>query len=318
MKPFLSLCVLLQLLPSDSYVKAPNTSTFTPWNGHEFFGISAPVCVDPTRARESDLERVNYHDCIPVLNEILLDPNVNHENQYDATDAYQLRFFRTCSIELRPRLPDGIDVFWGYQIAIAAAVAVKNCVEDSMAPYGGLVFTTPERSFYAQVKSSKDHSTVEAFSTVTSSERASSRDLLLPNSSTNATLLIPAPWTAIPTCQISQVPNQYLYPVKFLDCYYLFYSILTSPTLEHPTTMRGLSPISYQRYGTCNLQLRGHSAVSADVIKYVALLLGAVNIVQTCLVESSLVLGGAVSVGSRGQYVVRIFNPVEETMGEAV
>lgn len=318
MKPILSLCILLQLLPTDSFVKALNTTIFNPWNAYEFFATSAPVCIDPTRARESDLERVNYHDCIPVLNEILLDPNVNYENQYDATDAYQVRFLRICSIALRPRLPDGTDVFWGYQIAVAAAGAVKNCVEDSMDSYGGLVFTTSIRSFYAQVRNARDHSTVEAFSTVSSSENASYGDLLLSTNSTNATLLIPDPWTAIPTCQISQVSNQYLYPVKVLDCYYLFYSILTSPTLERTIIMRGLSPIGYKRYGTCNLQLRGLSAVSADAIKYVALLLGAVSIVQTCLVESSLVLGGAVSVGSRGQYFVRIFNPVEETMGGAV
>lgn len=317
MNPLFSLCILLQLLPADRYVKALSTTTFDPWNGYKFFAISAPVCIDPTRARESDLERVDYHDCIPVLNEILLDPNVNHENQYDATNAYQVRIFRTCSIALRPRLQVGTDIFWGYQIATAAAAAVQSCVEDSLDPYGGLVFTTPRRYFYAHVRSSRDRSTVEAFSTVTS-EKASSRSPVLSTNSTNATLLAPDPWTAIPTCQISQISNQYLYPVRVLDCYYLFYSILTSPTLERLITMRGLSPVSYERYGTCNLQLRGFSAVSADAIRYVALLLGAVSIVQTCLVESSLVLGGAVSVGTRGQYFVRIFNPVEGTMGDAI
>ena len=69
--------------------------------------------MDLTRARESELKRVNYHVFIPVLNKTLLDPNVNHGNQYDATKAYQVQFRRTCSITLSPRLPDGTDVFRG-------------------------------------------------------------------------------------------------------------------------------------------------------------------------------------------------------------
>lgn len=313
----LLLFVPLQVLLIDSYVKALDVSIIKPRNTYSLLAISAPVCIDPPHAQELDLEPVNYRDCIPLLNDILLEPNVNDQNQYNATDAGQGRFFRTCSIALRPRLTDVTDVFWGYQIAIAAATAVKGCVEDSVDPYGGLVFTTSTHCFYAQVKNPSDLGSVETFSTVPS-EKHSFEDKLLLANSTNATLLIPDRMTAIPTCQISQVSNPYLYPVKVLDCYYLFYKILTTPIVERSITLRGLSPIRNERYGTCTLQLRGFSAVSADAIKYVSLLLGAVSIVQTCVVASKLVFGGAISVGSRGQYFVRVFNLVEERAGEVV
>lgn len=318
MNTFLVFSIFLEVLSGDKQVEALNASIFVPWNAHKFLGISAPVCVDPSRARESDLERVNYHDCIPILSEILLDPNVDHENRYDSTDVYQGRFFRTCSITLHPRLADSVDVFWGYQIAIAAAIAVKNCVEDSANPYGGLVFTTSRSSFYAQVRNVRDQSTLQAFAEVISTANASFGDFVLSANSTNATLLTPKPTTATAVCQVSQVLNQYFYPVKVLDCYYLFYKILTNPSLERLIRLRGLSPISYEQYGTCTLQLRGFSAFSADAITYVALLLGAVDIVQTCVVQRSFVLGGAVSVGSRGQYSVSISNPFEEKVGKPV
>lgn len=66
------------------------------------------------------------------------------------------------------------------------------------------------------------------------------------------------------------------------------------------------------------MQVRGHSALSADAFKYVQVLLGAVYIVKTCVVDSGLVLGGAISVGSRGQYSVRVFNPLGEARGDGV
>ena len=53
--------------------------------------------------------------------------------------------------------------------------------------------------FYAQVRNSRDHGMVEAFSTVSSSEQASYGDLHLSNNSANATLLVPETWTAIRT-----------------------------------------------------------------------------------------------------------------------
>lgn len=228
-----------------------------------------------------------------------------------------MRLFRTCFIALLPRSGDATDVFWGYQIAVAAATAVKHCVEDSVDRYGGLVFTTSRQLFYAQVKNLGEGSKVEGNSTATSLEMGSSPIVILPTNNTNATLNVPKSTTAVPACQISQPLDQTLFPVKTLDCYYLFYNILTNSTVERPIILRGLSPIRYERYGTCTLQLRGYSALSADAIKYIALLLGAVSIVQSCVVESGFVLGGAVSVGSRGKYYVRVSNPLEGPMEDA-
>lgn len=294
---------------------ALNGSAFNMRNTYPSLTINDLVCIDPPRARELDLERVNYRDCLPLLNQILLEPRINHRNQYNATTAYQGRLFRTCSIALLPRLDGGTDVFWGYQVAIAAATVIKNCVEDSADQYGGLMFTTSRLLFYAQVKNVGDATTVGENLTASILRR---EDLLLPVNNANATLLVPKPITATPACQISQPPDQYLYPVRIIDCYYLFYNILTNPVVERPIILRGLSPIRYESYGTCNLQLRGFSAVSADAFKFVELLFAAVNIVQTCVLQGRLELGGAVSVGSRGQYYVRVFNPLEEEMGKAV
>ena len=314
MRSSISLIILLPLFTTRMYARALNTSVFTPP-----FTIGVSICIDPPSARELNLERVDYRDCIPLLNEILLDPDINHRNKYDATNDYQGRLFGTCSISLRSRLADATDVFWGYQIAIAAAVAIKHCVEDSVDHYGGLAYTSSKLLFFAQVKNLGVRTTAGGNSTAPSFESISAEDLLLPaKNNTNATLLVPNPATATPVCQICQSSYRFLYPVRVLDCYYLFYNILTNPAVEQPVKMRGLSPIRYERYGTCTLQLRGFSAVSADTIKYVALLLAAVSIVQTCMVESGLVLGGAVSVGFRGQYSVRIFNIHEGGIGEVI
>ncbi len=304
----LILIILLPLCKTRMYARALNTSVFSPPNTNPSFTIGVTTCIDQPRARELNLERVDYRDCIPLINEILLDPDINHQNQYNATNDYQGRPFGTCSISLLSRIADATEIFWGYQIAIAAAVAIKHCVEDSVDHYGGLAYTSSKLLFFAQVKNLGVGTTAKEDSTAPSSETISFEDLLLPANNTNATLLVPDP---TPVCQICQSSDEFLYPVRVLDCYYLFYNILTNPAVERPVKSRGLSPIRYERYGTCTLQLRGSSAISADTIKYVALLLAAVSIVQTCVVESGLVLGGAVSVGSRGQYSVRVFNSRE-------
>lgn len=317
MRSFLLLIVLLPLLPTGTYANSLSASIFNPSITSPSLTIGTPICIDPPRAREKDLERINYRDCIPLLNEILLERDIDRRNQYNSTTDYQGHLLRTCSIALLPRFAEANDVFWGYQIAIAAAAAIKNCVEDSADQYGGIVFTTSRRLFYAQVRS-----VGEGVGGVTSLpisvESGFVENLLLPavNNNTNATLITPNPTSAIPACQISKPLTDHLFPVRILDCYYLFYNILTNPTVERPVILRGLSPIRYERYGTCSLQLRGHSAVSADTITYVALLLGAVAIVQKCVVESGFVLAGAVGVGSRGQYFLRVFNPGDEEMGE--
>ena len=310
--------LLLPLVPIGIYAKSLNTSVFNSLDTNYPLTIGIPVCIDPPRARELDLEQVNYRDCIPLLNDILLEPNINHRNHYNATTYYPLRLFRTCFIALSPRSRDGTDVFWGYQIAIAAATAVKHCVEDSVDRYGGIAFTTSRLLFYTQVKNLGEDSKVEVVSTAPSLETGSSPIVIFPTNSTDATLNVPNPAAAIPACQISQPPDRTLSPVHILDCYYLFYKILTDPTVERPIILRGLSPLRYERYGACSLQLRGYSAVSADAIKYIALLLGAVSIVQTCVVVGGLVLGGAVNVGSRGQYFVRVYNSLEEETGDEV
>ncbi|CAD6572354.1 MAG: hypothetical protein ASARMPREDX12_005128 [Alectoria sarmentosa] len=244
-----------------------------------------------------DLERINYRDCIPLLNEILLEPDIDRRNQYNSTIDYQGHLLGTCSITLLPRFAEANDVFWGYQVAIAAATAIKSCVEDSVDRYGGIAFTTRRRLFYAQVRSVGEGGVGEVTSLPISVESGFAGNLLLPavNNNTNATLITPDPTSAIPACQISKFMTHHLFPVNILDCYYLFYNILTNPTVERPVILRGLSPIRYERYGTCSLQLRGHSALSADTITYVALLLGAVAIVQKCVVESGFLLAGAYS-----------------------
>ncbi|CAF9941675.1 hypothetical protein IMSHALPRED_002841 [Imshaugia aleurites] len=312
-RSFFHLSVLLPLLVTGVLAKAVNESSLNIASSLTIGTIGTTTCINPPSARESYIERVDYRDCIPLLNEILLDPNINHRNEYNATNAYQERIHGTCSIALLSRFADGTDVFWGYQIAIAAATAVKTCVEDSVYQYGGLVFTTSRLVFYAQVKNLEEGVIVEAESNATFLGTVPPEEVLLPANDTNAAPLR----TATPICQISEPPEQHLYPIMALDCYYLFYNILTSPTVERPVILRGLYPIRYERYGTCTLQLHGHSAKSIDKTKYVELLLAAVNVVQTCVVRSGLVLGGAVSVGSRGKYSVRVYNSLVEAIGDA-
>ena len=302
--------VLLPPFATAMDARALNASILNPLDKSLSLSTSTPICTDSLHARELDLERVNYRDCIPLLNEILLDPNINDRNQYSGKTAYQSHLYHTCSITLLPQSVDGDDTFWGYQIAIAAATAIKQCVEESVDQYGGTEFTTSSQLFYAQVKNLGDGGKEEANVWATSLETSPIEDMLLPTNDIDTALLVPNPSTTTPTCQISKSQYQFLRPVRTLDCYHLFYNILTDPTVERRVVLRGLSPLRYERYGTCTLQLRGFSAIAADKIAYVALLLAAVSIVQRCMVESALVLGGAISVGTRGQYFVRIFNSI--------
>ena len=277
--------VLLPLMPTETGTKALSESAFNALSVYPSLMIGDTVCTNPQRAGESNLKQVNYRDCLPLLNEILLEPNTNRQNRYDARTAYQGHLYHTCSIELLSRSQAGSDVFWGYEIAIAAANVIKNCVEDSADRYGGVEFTTSKAVFYAQVKNPEDGST--AGINFTGSSLATKTLLLHQSNNANTTLLVPNPTAAIaiPVCQIRQRRNQHLHPISILDCYHLFYNLLTNPAVERTMTLRGLSPIPYETYGTCNLQLRGHSAVSVDSFKFVELIIAAVDVVQTCLLR---------------------------------
>lgn len=289
MRSCLLLGTLLPLLPTGVHAKALNAGVLNSVNTSTL-AIGNPICIDPLGAREEHLHRVNYLDCIPILSEILLEPNTDRRNQYDTTTYYPGRLFRTCRIALLTSSTEGTESFWGYQIAIAAATAIKTCIEDSGDQYGGLVFATSRRLFYAQVKNLRDDTTIEANSSALSLESGLFKGSRLPNS-INSTLLIPNPTSATLACQVSQLDHEQLAPVLFYDCYYLFYIILTNPRIVHNIVLRGLSPIRYEQYGTCTVQVRGHSALSADAFKYVQVLLGAVDIVKTCVVDSGLVSG---------------------------
>ena len=116
--------------------------------------ISAPSCFGSRSVHDLHLARISYEDCIPILNEILLDPDVKRRKEYTGGTHSLSRALRTCAITLATAIPDGKDMFWGYQIAIAAAVTVKDCVEDSLDRYGGLAWTTSRKIFYAQVMDS--------------------------------------------------------------------------------------------------------------------------------------------------------------------
>ncbi|KAM0796657.1 hypothetical protein BDR22DRAFT_824934 [Usnea florida] len=242
---------------------------------------SDTVCNSAQRATESTLKQINYRDCLPLLNELLLGPNTNRQNQYDAATAHQALFHNTCSITLRSSSKTGSDVFWGYEIAVAAAMVVKHCIQDSADRYGGLEFITPKGLFYAVVRRHhEDGRAVSGMNTTTCSTNKTNA-LLLPSHIANTTFLPPHPSTAIPVCQITQLRAHHLHPVSLPDCYHLFYNLLTAAALERTVTPRGLSPIPYETYGSCTVQLRGNSALAADRFRFVEVLLAAVGVVQT-------------------------------------
>ena len=315
MRWLLLVTVLLPLMPTGRDTQALNESARDPLRVSSSLAVGDTVCISTQRATESNLKQVDYRDCLPLLNEILLEPNTNRQNQYDAGTAHRGLLHHTCSIDLLSRSQAGSDVFWGYAIAVAAANVVKNCVQDSADRYGGLEFTTSKALFYARVRNPEDGSAARTNPTGSS---LATGTLLLASNDGNTTLLWRDPAAAIPVCQISQRRTRHLHPVRILDCYHLFYNLLTNPAVERTVILRGLSPVRYETYGTCHLQLRGNSAVSADTFKFVELLLAAVNIVQTCVLRGGLELGGAVGVGPKGQYIVRIFNPLEDETGNAI
>ncbi|CAD6584834.1 MAG: hypothetical protein ASARMPREDX12_001764 [Alectoria sarmentosa] len=286
--------------------------------------ISAPSCFGSRSVHDLHLARINYEDCIPILNEILLDPDVKRRKEYTGGTPSLSRALRTCAITLATAIPDGKDIFWGYQIAIAAAVTVKNCVENSLDRYGGLAWTTSRKIFYAQVMDSNHEKVTlheDILPNAKNSEPFTSASFPAPfipfitNSTSNLLSPLPGRTASPPACQTVQPPHQTLLSLDIQDCYHLFYVILNNPGIEHPTILRGASPLDFAAYGTCVVRIVGLSPQSADTFKYVEILLGAVAVVQECLVQRGLLLGGLVGVGPRRQYYVRVYNPWGEGMG---
>lgn len=195
---------------------------------------------------------------------------------------------------------------------------MKGCVEEAVGGYGGVGFVADKVLFYAQVGDPEEGRASAARVNATGSSRATNILRSRSNNNVNATLRLPHPTAAMPVCQISHPRKLHLQPISLLDCYHLFYNLLASPAVERTIVLKGLSPIRYETYGTCTVQLRGNSAVAADTFKFVEVLLAAVRIVQTCVLSGGAELGGAVGVGPRGRYVVRVFNLVGEGSGDGV
>ena len=373
--PSLGLVPLLNWIPVLAQPPDPTRSADEP-NTPPTLAISAPSCFGSRSVHDLHLARINYEDCIPILNEILLDPDVKRRKEYTGGTPYLSRALRTCAITLATQISGGKDMFWGYQIAIAAAVTVKNCVEDSLDRYGGIAWTTSRKIFYAQVMDSNHENVAlheDILPNAKSSEPFTSASFPDPlvsfttNSTSNLLYPLPDRTASPPACQTAQYvfsdsmlpllnqilsletylgsfhsldefqgssyflkqarltpksssrpPHQTLLPLNIQDCYHLFYILLNNPRIEHITILRGVSPLDFAAYGTCVVQIVGHSRQSAEAFKFVEVLLGAVGVVQLCLVQGGLLVGGLGGVGSRRQYYVRVYNPWEEGMGGVV
>ena len=211
--PNLGLVPLLNWIAVLAQPPNPTRSVDEP-NTPPTLAISAPSCFGSRSVHDLHLARINYEDCIPILNKILLDPDVKRRKEYTGGTSYLSRALRTCAITLATAIPDGKDMFWGYQIAIAAAVTVKKCVEDSLDRYGGIAWTTSRKIFYAQVMDSNHENVTlhdeDILPNAKSSEpftSASFPDPLVPfitNSTSNILSPLPDRTASPPACQTVQ------------------------------------------------------------------------------------------------------------------
>ena len=307
-------------------------------------------CYDPgTFGPRRGLVPVDHLDCLPLLNEILTSPNPTERTRYTTTSVDFPSFENSvCLIDFRwPPNTHPMDKFTLEQMAIAAAVTIKGCIETGgYVRRGAVGWITPYEKFWVEVRSpvlrygigaGKSANTTSILGppvngTMTlSTGRALEEQRSLPD--TKALTLTSAPYQDMNTvnatdlilpsshstnssslsdflhCTVPHVIGTDIGYVPQLDCYYLFYEQLNHPDVYTNKAMWGLKPRPVVNHGRCFLEMRGSSERSVSTMRLVDIVTAAARIVKDCYgkIYEGILFGGTTAVKREDEYTCGVF-----------
>ena len=223
-----------------------------------------------------------------------------------------------------------MDRFSLEEMAIAAAVTIKGCVESGgYVRRGGVGWITPYEKFWVEVRSPLQRgidagasaknatSGTMALDSGSALEERSLPDtkaataLALPyrdTDSVNATtdLVLPSSHSLNSSSSLSDflrcaqphVVGTDMGYIPQLDCYHLFYEQLNHPDIYTRKAMQGLNPGPEVNYGRCYLEVRGFSEESVGTMPLVDAITAAARIVKDCYgnTYAGVLFGGTAAV----------------------
>ena len=320
-----------------------NTQTKLAVFNHELKCYS-PGTFGPRRG----LVPVNYLNCLPLLNEMLTSPTPTQRTKY-TTASVDFPLFQNSGCLIGVRWPPNthpVDRFTLEEMAIAAAVTIKGCIETGgYVRRGGVGWITPYEKFWVEVRSPSPHygidaggsanatSTLSGTVTLSTGGRALEEQRSLPDTkattlispyqdntnSVNATtdLILPSPHSTNSSsslsdflrCAVPRVIGTDIGYVPQLDCYHLFYSQLNHPDVYTNKAMRGLKPTPQVNHGRCYLEVRGSSERSVATMRLVDIITAAARIVKDCYgrVYEGILFGGTTAVKGGDEFICGVF-----------
>ena len=290
-------------------------------------------CYTPEKVVSFHLLPINYQDCFPVLNDMLLDPNVLKSQEYtEESDVFWEG--AGCAVELAAIFPDTspVEKLKIYRVAIAAALVIKQCIEDPTYELGGLQWVTRKNMFAAQVLNNANNvRAIEASGRTprnltsipsaaatsddeqsTSSPSTSRKDLVLPTSNLTSVIdpllldgNLNSTLGATIRCGPLQTPTSTVDPS---DCYTMFYARLRKNP-EKSFSLDGVQSRRSESLRSCSIGIWGYSSRAHDTTTDIEVMVMAARILQACVVEQGR-KGGYLDIGVRREFYILVSDGV--------
>ena len=298
-----------------------------------------PGTFDPHRG----LIPVDYHRCLPLLNDMLAVPGAQFRDKHASTEG-DLPVFQNdgCLIDLTwaPNT-QVVEAFSIMEMAVAAAVTIKGCIEiGGHVRRGGVGWITRYELFRVEVRSplpsrasnlrisnassSLDPSAsgIIGSSAGSALERRSSLDTeatssFMPSVNTDSVNTTDPASAFSFHCHTSPLPGTDVGEIPPGDCYYLFYEQLNLHNVLARRAMYGLNPRPEVYFGKCHLNVKGTSTHSTDRFGTADVITMAARIVNKCYEDTYeyALYGGISSVGRSNEFTCEIFTPISYPTG---
>ena len=301
-------------------------------------------CYNPkTFGPRQALMPVDYHRCLPLLNDMLAKPGAQRGDRHATTEGDLPSFQNNgCMIDLKwPPNTHVTEVFSLMEMAVAAAVTIKGCIEaGGYARRGGLGWITrfevfrvevrspmPPRPSNAGITNATSSFDPSASGIVTSSTGSALEERSAPDTEATSSFTPPIKTDSLNTsdqastntfyCHKSPHPGTHVGEIPPADCYYLFYEQLNTPNVMVRQPMFGTHPRPEVYFGKCHLKFKGTSAHSRESIRAAEVITVAARIVNRCdgdTYEYTL-YGGVSSVGRTNGFTCEIWTPIYHSIG---